>query len=134
MSGSRLKTVRQMVAEAKERIQSLSVEEVASEIEGGDALLLDLREDDERFLEGTIPGSLHVPRGMIELSADPTSPLYRREFDPKRRVIVYCSSGSRSALTADTLQGMGYEDVAHLEGGMMAWKQDKEPVEGVSFS
>ena len=55
MSDSRLKTVRQVVAEAKERIQSLSVEEVASEIEGGDALLVDVREDDERFLEGTIP-------------------------------------------------------------------------------
>jgi rhodanese-related sulfurtransferase len=133
MSGPRLKTVRQMVAEARERIQNLSVEEVASEIEGGDALLVDLREDDERFLEGAIPGSVHVPRGMIELSADPTGPLYRREFDPKGRIIVYCSSGSRSALAADTLQGMGYKDVAHLEGGMMAWKQDKGPVEEVSF-
>jgi len=122
-----------MVAEARERIQSLSVEEAASEIEQGDALLVDLREDDERFLEGAILGSLHVPRGMIELSADPTGPLYRREFDPKRRVIVYCSSGSRSALAADTLQGMGYEDVAHLEGGMMAWKQGKGPVEELSF-
>ena len=77
MSGSRLKTVRQMVAEARERIQSLSVEEVASEIEGGGALLVDLREDDERLLEGVIPGSLYLSRGMIELSADPTSPLYR---------------------------------------------------------
>ena len=52
-----------MVAEARERMQSLSVEEVASEIEGGNALIVDLREDDERFLVGTIPGSLHVPRG-----------------------------------------------------------------------
>src|SRR5918998_3929989 len=110
MSGSRLKTVRQMVAEARERIQNLSVEEVASEIEGGDALLVDLREDDERFLEGAIPGSVHVPRGMIELSADPTGPLYRREFDPKGRVIVYCSSGRPSAFGADTLPRVGYED------------------------
>ncbi len=133
MSGSRLKTVRQMVAEARERTQSLSTEEVASEIESGDALLVDLREDDERFLEGAIPSSMHVPRGMIELSADPTSPLHREEFDPERRVIVYCSSGSRSALAAETLQGMGYEDVAHLEGGMMAWKEDKRAVEEVRF-
>jgi len=36
-------------------------------------------------------------------------------------------------LAADTLQGMGYEDVAHLEGGMMAWKQGKGPVEELSF-
>jgi rhodanese-related sulfurtransferase len=133
MSESQPKTVEQMVAEARERIHSLSVEEVASEIEAGDVLLVDLREDDERLLEGTIPGSLHVPRGLIELSADPTSPLYRREFDPKRRVIVYCSSGIRSALAADTLRGMGYEEVAQLDGGMMAWKQDRRPVQGVSF-
>jgi rhodanese-related sulfurtransferase len=130
---SRLKTVKQMVAEARERTQSLSAEEVATEIESGDALLVDLREEDERFLEGAIPSSMHVPRGMIELSADPTSPLHREEFDPERRIIVYCSSGSRSALAADTLQGMGYEDVAHLEGGMMAWKEDKRAVEEVRF-
>ncbi len=128
---SRLKTVKQMVAEARERTQGLSTEEVATE--SGDALLVDLREDDERFLEGTIPGSLHVPRGMIELSADPTSPLHRQELDPERRIIVYCSSGSRSALAADTLQRMGYKEVAHLEGGMMAWKEDKRPVEEVRF-
>src|SRR3712207_157462 len=133
MSEQRLKTVKQMVAEARERIHALSVEQVATEIEEGDALLVDLRENDERFLEGTIPNSLHVPRGMIELSVDPTSPFYRREFDPERRVIVYCFSGSRSALAADTLQGMGYEDVAHLEGGMMAWKEDKRAVEEVRF-
>jgi rhodanese-related sulfurtransferase len=130
---SRLKTVKQMVTETRERTQSLSAEEVATEIESGDALLVDLREEDERFLEGAIPSSMHVPRGMIELSADPTSPLHRDEFDPERRIIVYCSSGSRSALAADTLQGMGYEDVAHLEGRMMAWKEDKRAVEEVRF-
>ena len=133
MSEPRLKTVKQMVAESRERIQTLSVERVATEIEGGDTILIDLREDDERFLEGTIPNSLHVPRGMIELSADPSSPLHRQELDPERRIIVYCSSGSRSALAADTLLGMGYKDVAHLGGGMMAWKADKRPVEEVRF-
>jgi rhodanese-related sulfurtransferase len=133
VSEQRLKTVKQMVAEARERIHTLSVEQVASEIEGGEALLIDLREDDERFLEGAIPNSLHVPRRMIELSADPTSPLHRQELDPERRIIVYCSSGSRSALAADTLQRMGYKEVAHLEGGMMAWKEDKRPVEEVRF-
>ncbi len=70
---------------------------------------------------------LHVPRGMIELSANPTSPLHRQELDPERRIIVYCSSGSRSALAADTLQMMGYENVAHLEGGMMRGRRPKGP-------
>jgi rhodanese-related sulfurtransferase len=130
---SRPKTVEQMVAEAKERVQNLSVEEVTDEIDGGDVLLVDLREDDERLLEGAIPDSMHVPRGMVELSADPASPLHREEFDPERRVIVYCSTGSRSALAADTLREMGYENVAHLKGGMMAWKQADRDVETIGF-
>jgi rhodanese-related sulfurtransferase len=71
---------------------------------------------------------------MLELSADPASPLYRAEiFDLERRLILYCSSGSRSALGADTLRRMGYENVAYLDGGMMAWKQDGHPVEAVGF-
>jgi rhodanese-related sulfurtransferase len=74
-----------------------------------------------------------VPRGMLELSADPASPLYRQEFNPEGRVIVYCSSGSRSALGADTLRQMGYERVAHICGGMMAWKRDGRLVEGMAF-
>ncbi len=123
-----------MVAEARQRIENLSAERVVAEIEEGDVLLLDVREDDERLLEGAIPNSMHVPRGMLELSADRDSPLHREEFDPERRTILYCSSGSRSALGADTLRRMGYENVAHLEGGMMAWKQDGRPVEAVGFS
>ena len=113
---SQTKTVRQMVAEAKGRVESLSVEQAAAEI-GGDVTLVDVREDDERFLEGAIPRSVHVPRGMLELSADPESPLHRKEFGRDRRVILYCSSGSRSALGADTMRGMGYENVVHLHGG-----------------
>jgi rhodanese-related sulfurtransferase len=70
---------------------------------------------------------------MLELSADPASPLYRDELDPHRRVIVYCASGNRSALSADTLRRMGYENVAHIDGGMMAWKQAGHPAEEIRF-
>ena len=126
-------TVARMVAEARQRIENLSVKRVVVEIEEEDVLLVDVREDDERLLEGAIPNSMHVPRGMLELSADRESPLHRQEFDPERRTILYCSSRSRSALGADTLRRMGYEDVAHLEGGMMAWKQDGRSVEAVGF-
>ncbi len=127
-------TVARMVAEARQRIENLSAKRVVAEIEEEDVLLLDVREDDERLLEGAIPTSMHVPRGMLELSADRDSPLHREEFDPERRTILYCSSGSRSALGADTLRRMGYQNVAHLEGGMMAWKQEGRPVEAVGFS
>jgi rhodanese-related sulfurtransferase len=130
-SESQPETVARMVAEAKERIESLSVERAAAEIEGGDVLLVDVREEDERILEGAIATSMHVPRRMLELSADPASPLHRGEFEPSRRIVLYCSSGSRSALAADTLRRMGYGNVAHLDGGMMAWRWDEHPVEAV---
>lgn len=110
-------TVARMVAEANEHVENLSAERVAAEIEGGDVILINVREEDERLLEGAIPNALHVPRGMLELSADPASPLHREEFDPEGRLILCCSSGSRSALGAYTLKRMGYENVAHLKGG-----------------
>jgi rhodanese-related sulfurtransferase len=105
-----------LIAEAEEHIENLSAERVATDIEGGNVILVDVREEDERLWEGVIPGAMHVPRGMLGLSADPASPLHREEFDPERRLILYCSSGSRSALGAYILKQMGYESVAHLDG------------------
>jgi rhodanese-related sulfurtransferase len=133
MSESRPDTVARMVAEAREHVESLPVERVAAEIEGGGVIIIDVREEDERLLEGALPNAMHVPRGMLELSADPDSPLYREEFGPEGRLILYCSSGSRSALGAYTLQRMGYGNVAHLDGGMMEWKRDGRRVEMVGF-
>ena len=97
-----------MVAEAKGRVQNLSPEQVAAEIDGrADVTLVDIREDDERLQSGAISGAVRAPRGMLEFWADPTSAYHREEFDPARRTILYCASGGRSALAADTLQGMG---------------------------
>lgn len=121
-----------MVAEAKGRVQNLSPEQVAAEIDGAqEVTLVDIREDDERAQGGEIPGAVRAPRGMLEFWADPTSPYHREEFSPDRRTILYCASGGRSALAADTLQGMGYENVAHLDGGIKAWKEGGLPVEEV---
>ena len=133
MSDSRPDTVARMVAEAKEHVENLPGERVAAEIEGGGVIIIDVREEDERLLEGALPNAMHVSRGMLELSADPDSPLYREEFDPEGRLILYCSSGSRSALGAYTLQRTGYGNVAHLDGGMMEWKRDGRRVEMVGF-
>lgn len=117
-----VKTAANLIAEAKARIENLSPAAVAAELEGGDALLVDLRESEERAQHGSIPGSVHAPRGMLEFYADPTSAYYRPEFDPERRTILYCASGGRSALAADMLQGLGYSRVAHLDGGLKAWR------------
>lgn len=122
------KTVAQMVQEAKGRIENLSVDQVASEMERGDATIVDIREPNERE-EGAIPGSVSAPRGMLEFWADPTSSYHRPEFDPSKRIILHCALGGRSALAADTLREMGYTNVAHLDGGFKAWAAAGKPVE-----
>jgi rhodanese-related sulfurtransferase len=118
-----------MVAEAKSEVTNLTVDEVADELAQGDALLVDLREPGELAEKGRIPGSVAVPRGMLEFRADPTSAYHQEGFAPDRRVIVHCASGGRSALAAKTLQEMGYTNVAHLDGGITAWADAGRPVE-----
>ena len=116
------KTSAHLIAEAKGRIENLTPAAVAAELATGEVLLVDLREPDEWRQQGAIPGSLHAPRGMLEFYADPTSAYYAPAFDPGRRTILYCASGGRSALAAATLQLLGYHRVAHLEGGLTAWR------------
>ncbi len=123
------KTAAELVAAAKGRVENLSVEQVAAEVEGGNAVVVDLREPEELANSGKIPGSINVPRGMLEFRADPSSPYHQDPLDPSRRVIVHCASGGRSALAAATLQDMGYDNVAHLDGGFTAWKDAGRPTE-----
>lgn len=124
------RTVAEMVAEARERIEHLTVEQAAEEIQRGDALLVDIREPGERTADGAIPESVSAPRGMLEFWADPASPYHRDEFQPERRIILHCASGGRSALAADTLQQLGFGNVAHMDGGIKAWSASGRPVEG----
>jgi rhodanese-related sulfurtransferase len=126
------KTAIQMVTEAKQRIENLSPDEVAAELERGGVLLVDLREAEELAQRGAIPDAVHAPRGMLEFYADPTHEDHRPEFDPNRRTIVYCAGGARSALAVLTLQQLGYANVAHLEGGFTAWTARGHEVESTS--
>jgi rhodanese-related sulfurtransferase len=106
----------------------MTVAEVAQALEIGPVTLVDIREPDEVWRDGAIPGAVHAPRGMLEFWADPTSPYHREEFDPVARFILYCASGGRSALAAQTLQELGYLNVGHLDGGLNAWKEHGRPV------
>ena len=122
------RTSAEMAAEAKARIQNLSVDDVKREQAAG-AVLVDLREPEERRQAGAIPGAVHAPRGMLEFYADPDTPYHREEFDPERRIILTCASGGRSALAAKSLKEMGYTNVAHLDGGINGWIEKGMEVE-----
>lgn len=125
-------SVLDMVAEAKESVENLTPSELATELEAGDVLLVDLREAGELQDQGVIAGALHAPRGMLEFYADAATPYHREEFDPDRRTVLYCASGGRSALASSVLKQMGFSNVAHLDGGFKAWTATGNPIEQAS--
>ena len=117
------KGYKQLLAEAEARITTLSVDDAKARRPDENVLLVDLRDIRELDREGMIPGALHAPRGMLEFWVDPDSPYHRDVFASGKDFIFYCQSGWRSALATDTLQTMGFENVAHIEGGFKAWKE-----------
>ena len=119
---AKAKSAADLVTEAKGKIENLDPASVEAELASGDAVLVDIREADE-LAGGRIPGAVHVPRGMLEFRADPTSSYHQEPLDPSKRVILHCASGGRSALAAATLQQMGYTRIAHLDGGFKAWQE-----------
>jgi rhodanese-related sulfurtransferase len=114
-----VKSVADMIGAARAQIELVTPEAVSKELATGDPIILDVREPVE--WERHIAGALQVPRGLLEFVADPASPRHNDELQPSRRVIVYCASGARAALATLTLQNMGYESVANMDGGLKAW-------------
>ena len=112
-----------LIAEAKSRIQELSPDEARQRKEGDASLVfLDVREPNEWNL-GRVPGALHIPRGTMETRIEQAVPR-------DREIVLYCASGNRSALAADTLQQMGYQKVSSMAGGWRDWVQSGGAVEG----
>lgn len=120
------KGYKQLVEEAEQNLRAIDSTELNARLQDMDEslLLIDLRDVREVKREGKIPGSLHIPRGMLEFWIDPDSPYYRTEFDKAEELILYCNKGWRSALAAQSLQSMGVENIAHLQGGMEQWLKD----------
>ncbi|MDP6437818.1 MAG: rhodanese-like domain-containing protein [Gammaproteobacteria bacterium] len=118
-----------LVARAESEIQALSPAEVDARIGEDGVLLVDLRDIRELKREGKIPGSVHIPRGMLEFWIDPDSPYYKEYFDDAREVIFYCNKGWRSALATQAVQNMGAENVLHMAGGFENWVEDIGRVE-----
>ena len=123
------KTAAELVQAAKAGIEGLTPDQVQAEMATGNVTLVDVRDAPE-LANGTIPGSVHASRGMLEFHADPSSPYHKPELDPESRVILHCASGGRSALAVQTLRELGYSNVAHLDGGFKAWQAEGKPVKG----
>ena|SRR5438876_9007990 len=104
-----------LVAEAKKKITEIRPTDVAAKFKSGDAVIVDVREQDE-WNEEHIPDAIHMSRGTIELDIEEKIP------DLNQTIITHCGGGGRSALAAESLQKMGYKNVRSMVGGFKAWK------------
>ena len=112
-------TYKQLVDAANAVVPKISGKE-AQEMVANGALLVDIRDSAELAQTGKAAGSLHVPRGSLELKADLTAPSCDKNFAHDRPVIVHCAGGGRAALAGKLLKDMGYEKVYNL-GGFKDW-------------
>ena len=120
-----------LVAEALTRVQEVTPWDFGRRYQSGDIpLLLDIREPAE-FAALHIPGSLNVPRGILEQSCewdyDETVPALAA--GRAREIVVICRSGKRSVLAADVMQQMGFTNVVSLKLGIRGWNDAELPME-----
>jgi len=121
MSPSGAEVIRQI----RSQVEEVDPSDVKATLSNGNGIvLLDVRESDE-WDAGHIPGAKHVPRGYLESRVEGVV-----GNDRSKRVVIYCASGQRSALAANTLQQLlGYENVASMNGGITLWKDRGYEVE-----
>ena len=112
-----------LVNDAKSRIRETDIAGYKKMLAQGErVLLIDTREDSE-WTAGHAAGALHLSKGIIERDIEAKVP------DKRTPMVLYCGGGFRSALAADNLQKMGYQNAISLDGGWRAWQQSGLPVE-----
>ncbi|ODU44783.1 rhodanese-like domain-containing protein [uncultured Aquimonas sp.] len=124
------KSPTELVAEARARITEVSVEALASEAPGS-YVLIDVREPGE-FATAHIAGAIPIPRGVLEfqVEANPAIACVTETALAVREqpIVLYCRTGGRSALAAESLQKLGFTRVRSLAGGITAWTAAGKPV------
>ncbi len=102
--------------ERVQTIEEIEPFEAAEEINGGDVVLIDTREPHE-YQEAHLENGKLVPPGLLRDEIEAAAP------NKSARTILYCRSGNRSYKAAEQLQALGYEDVASMAGGILAWQE-----------
>ncbi|MDW5264658.1 MULTISPECIES: rhodanese-like domain-containing protein [Acidobacteriaceae] len=124
-----VRSIEQMLSGARARLRRLSPDEVYEAVSKTKAILVDIRPDSQRAIEGSIPGALIVERNVLEWRFDPTSssrlPL---ATDHDIQVIVFCSEGYTSSLAAAALQYLGLWRATDIVGGFHAWRGTGLPI------
>jgi sulfur-carrier protein adenylyltransferase/sulfurtransferase len=109
----------------KQQVEEIEPFEAQQEIEGGDVVLIDTREPHE-YQEAHLENGKLVPPGLLADEIAGAAP------SKSARTILYCRSGNRSYKAAEQLKALGYEDVASMAGGILAWQEQGLPVVAAS--
>jgi rhodanese-related sulfurtransferase len=120
----------ELVAVAKATITECSVQDVENCMNDR-PILIDIREPDE-YRKGHIPGAVHLPRGMLEFEIHGLVNACRTHpdmTDAEQPIILYCGTGGRSALAAQSLESLGYTNVRSMAGGLVAWAAARLPLD-----
>ena len=110
-----MKTAHDLVVQAKQAVQEISVEQAVAAIQTCD-MLIDVREADE-YAAGHLPGAIHMSRGMLEFKMAGNPKMQARDLN----IVLYCKTSGRAALSAKSLADMGYTHVRSISGGVDAW-------------
>jgi rhodanese-related sulfurtransferase len=115
--------IERMLAEARSRIRRYTPAEAAA----ADVLIVDLRSNDERARDGIVPGSVHVPRSVLEWRCDPSSGFSNPHL-ADRTLVLLCAHGYSSSLAAASLVDLGRTDAGDVVGGFQRWVAEGFPV------
>ena len=119
-----IKSSQKLVEEALKNIETLEANKVKELNDKEEIALIDIRDIRELWKEGTVENSKHIPRGMLEFWLDPESSYYKsNKIKNIKKMVLFCALGWRSALATKSLLDMGFENVAHVNGGFDALKK-----------
>jgi rhodanese-related sulfurtransferase len=122
--------VEELLEEARSRLHRLTPAEAFEAMRRGEAIVVDIREDDRRMREGRVPGAVEIERNVLEWRCAPESDWRDdRICDPERIVVVMCNQGYQSSLAAANLQRLGLPKATDMDGGFQRWRAEGLPVE-----
>jgi rhodanese-related sulfurtransferase len=121
--------INDLLAEARSGLQRMSPEEARAAVERGDAVLVDIREEEQRLRDGRVPQAIEIDRNVLEWRGSPGSEWRdERISNPEQTVVVMCNEGYQSSLAAWNLQRVGLKKATDLNGGFQAWLAAGMPV------
>jgi rhodanese-related sulfurtransferase len=121
-------TINDLLAEARLQLTRVTPHEAQTLVLGG-GLILDTRQDTDRWANGVIDGAVHAPRTVLEWVVDPASGHQDSSVTAlDQPLVVMCNEGYSSSLAAHTLQRLGFCRATDMIGGFAAWQSAGLPI------